>query len=248
MPQTKTIFLKRGALRIMIQEIVTTILKSIAAYVVLLVFGRLMGRKMLSRITFFDFLIGVTLGALAVRMSLGNESSLLMTVISAAVITGMALLTDQLNLKSYLFRKIEEGEPIILIQKGELRYESLCQAKISVSKLLTLLRQKDVFDIGDVDYAIIENDGNLSVLLKPEKLPLAAGELEISKPENKLAVDLIVDGKIIPENLGSAGRTKEWLLQQLQCQGIHSPGEVLYASVGKTDELYVAPFSRRGRS
>lgn len=232
----------------MAQQVIATVLKSIAAYVVLLVFGRLMGRKMLSRITFFDFLIGVTLGALAVRMSLGNESSLLMTVISAAVITGMALLTDHLNLKSYLFRKIEEGEPIVLIEKGELRYKSLCKAKISVSKLLTLLRQKDVFDIGDVDYAIIENDGNLSVLLKPEKLSPSAGELKISKPENRLATDLIVDGKIIPENLSSAGRTKEWLLQQLQHQGIYSPGEVLYASVGKTDQLYVALFSRRGRS
>jgi uncharacterized membrane protein YcaP (DUF421 family) len=228
----------------MIQEIIMTIIKSIISYLILLVLGRLMGRKMISRITFFDFLIGVTLGALAVRMSLGNESSLLMTIISAVVITSMALITDQLTMKSSLFRKIEEGKPIILIQKGKLLYENLSKAKISISKLLMLLRQKDVFDIEDVDYAIFENDGYLSVLLKPEKLSPTAGEMKISKPENGLSVDVIVDGKIIFENLKSSQHTKEWLLQQLQCQGVNRPDQVFYASVNKTGKLYVAAFHK----
>lgn len=226
----------------MIQKIAATILKSMVAYVVLLILGRIMGRKMISRITFFDFLIGVTLGALAVRMSLGNEDSLPLTILSAAVITSMALITDWLNLKSLLFRKIEEGEPVILIQKGKLLYENLSKVKISLSKLLTLLRQKDIFDIGDVDYAIFENDGYLSVLLKPEKLPVAAGEMKITNPENKLSVDVIVDGKVILNNLESSGHTQEWLLQQLRNQGLAKPDQVFYASVNKTDQLYIAPF------
>ncbi len=197
---------------------------------------------MISRITFFDFLIGVTLGSLAVRMSLGNESSVLMTIISAVVISSMALITDWLNLKSYLFRKVEEGEPIIMIQRGELLYDSLFKAKISLSKLLMLLRQKNVFNIEDVDYAIFENDGHLTVLLKPEKLPANAGEMNILKPENGLSVDLIVDGKIISDNLSSSGHTQEWLLQQLKNQGLDRPDQVFYASVNKTGKLYVAPF------
>ena len=227
----------------MLQKIITTVLKSIIAYVVLLVLGRLMGRKMISRITLFDFLISVTLGSLAVRMSLGNESSLLLTIISAVVITSMALISDQLSIKSYLFRKIEEGEPIILIQEGELQYESLLKAKISISKLLMLLRQKDIFDIEDVDYAIFENDGCLSVLLKSDKLPAAAGELKISKPKSRLSVDFIVDGKIILKNLNNQ-YTKGWLLQQLQSQGIDRPEQVFYASVSKTGKLYIAPFHK----
>lgn len=224
------------------QKIVITIIKSIISYIVLLALGRLMGRKMISRITFFDFLIGVTLGSLAVRMSLGNENSLLMTIVSAVVITSMALITDQLNMKSYLFRKVEEGDPIIVIQKGNLLYEGLSKAKISVSKLLMLLRQKDVFDIEDVDYAIFENDGHLSVLLKPEKLPVSGGEMNITKTENKLPIDIIVDGKVILKNLESSGHTQEWLLQQLRNRGLSRPDQVFYASVNKTDELYVAPF------
>lgn len=229
----------------MIHEIMITVIKSMVAYVVLLILGRIMGRKMISRITFFDFLIGVTLGALAVRMSLGNESSVLMTIISAVVITLMALITDWLTVKSCLFRKVEEGEPIILIQQGKLLYENLSKAKISISKLLMLLRQKDVFDIEDVDYAIFENDGHLTVLLKPEKLPANAGEMKISKPENRLSIDIIVDGKIISDNLRSSGHTQEWLFQQLKGQGFNRPDQIFYASVNKTDKLYVAPFHNK---
>lgn len=226
----------------MIQRILITVGRSAAAYVVLLVLGRLIGRKIISRITFFDFLIGVTLGSLAVRMSLGNENSLPLTILSAAVITLLALLTDRLNRKSLLFRRIEEGEPVILIRKGKLLSRNLSKAKIS--KLLMLLRQKDVFNIGDVDYAIFESDGYLSVLLKPEKLTASAGELKISKPENRLSVDLIVDGKILAENLANSGHTREWLLQQLQSQGIGRPEQVFYASLNQQDELYVAPLQR----
>lgn len=225
----------------MVQRILITVGRSAAAYVVLLVLGRMIGRKIISRITFFDFLIGVTLGSMAVRMSLGNETSLPLMILSAAVITLMALLTDRLNRKSFLFRRIEEGEPVILIRKGKLLSRNLSKAKISISKLLMLLRQKDVFNIGDVDYAIFENDGYLSVLLKPEKLTASAGELKISKPENQLSVDLIVDGKILTENLADSGHTREWLLQQLQSQGIGRPEQVFYASLNQKNELYVAP-------
>ena len=225
----------------MIQRILITVGRSAAAYVVLLVFGRMIGRKIISRITFFDFLIGVTLGSMAVRMSLGNETSLSLMILSAAVITLLALLTDRLNRKSFLFRRIEEGEPVILIRKGKLLSRNLSKAKISISKLLMLLRQKDVFNIGDVDYAVFENDGYLSVLLKPEKLTASAGELKISKPENQLSVDLIVDGKILTENLANIGHTREWLLQQLQSQGIGRPEQVFYASLNQKNELYVAP-------
>lgn len=85
---------------------------------------------MISRITFFDFIVGVTLGSLAVRISLGNESSLPLSILSAVVIVAMALLTGQLNIKSYWFRKIQEERPIILIQKGKLLDQNLSKVKI----------------------------------------------------------------------------------------------------------------------
>jgi uncharacterized membrane protein YcaP (DUF421 family) len=229
----------------MVQKIAVTVLRSVIAYVFLLFLGRSIGRKLISRITFFDFIIGVILGSLAVRISLGPESSPLLGIVSAGTITCLVLLTDMLNLKSSWFRKMEEGEPIFLIQKGRLLDQNLSRAKISVSKLMMLLREKNVFYVEDVDYAVIENDGHLSVLLKPDRVPVTAGESKIPKSENDFPADIIVDGKIIPENLKSSCHDQLWLQKQLQSQGADSPEQVFYASVGKGDTLFVSKFQAR---
>ena len=229
----------------MVQKIVFTVLRSIVAYLVLLVLGRLIGRKLISKITFFDFVVGVTLGSLAVRISLGEENSVLLGIVSAVVITALVLLTDLFGIKSFLFRKIEEGEPVVLIQKGKLLDRNMTKTKISIEKLLMMLRQKDVFYIEDVDYAIIENNGELSVLLRPEKLPAAAGDLKTAPAENPFPADVIVDGKVLPENLKASRRDEAWLQQQLQSQGIHSPEQVFYASINRSGGLYLSTFHDR---
>lgn len=226
----------------MIQKIVITIIRSVIAYVILLLFGRLIGRKLLSRITFFDFVVGITLGSLAVRISLGNESSLWLGILSAGVITALVLITDWLTIKNPLFRRIEEGEPVILIQNGLMLNKNMSKERISVSKLTMLLRQKDVFYPEDVACAVIENDGQLSVLLKPEHRPATAGELNLPKIENKLPTDLIVDGKIQLRNLKACGYDTKWLLDQLHALGINGPEQVFYASINKTGGLFYSKY------
>lgn len=229
----------------MAYKIISTVIRSTVAYIVILILARLIGRKLISRITFFDFVVGVTLGSLAVHISLGNETSEAEGIASAITITLLVLLTDLLNNKSYLFRKIEEGTPIVLISKGEFLEHNMAKAKISITKLLMLLRQKDIFDIESVNYAIIENDGQLSVLLKAERMPVSAYDLNIKKPENELPVDVIVDGKIIRENLNASKYSENWLKKQLQLYGIKDAGQVFYASINKPGHLFVSAFHNK---
>lgn len=226
----------------MLQKIMITVIRSIVAYLVLLFLGRLIGRKLISRITFFDFVVGIMLGSFAVRISLGNENSVLLGIVSSMVITALVLLTDFLNIKSSRFRKLEEGEPIVLIEKGKLLDQNIAKARMSVSKLIMMLRQKDIFYLEDVDFAVIESDGQLSVLLKPDKLPAAAGELKIAKPGNVFPVDIIVEGQIILKNLALSHHDEIWLRQQLQSQGIKDPKQIFYASIDKSDHLYLSVF------
>lgn len=226
----------------MLGKAVEVVIRSVIAYVTLLVLGRVIGRKMISRITFFDFIIGVTLGSLAVRISLGNESSLFSGILSAATMTTLVLLTDFLNLKSLLFRRLEEGEPILVIQQGKLLDANIVKAKLSVSKLLMLLRQKDVFQLQDVDYALMETDGQLSVWLKPDKMPPTAGEMQVAKLENQLPVDLIVDGKVLRQNLRASGHDEAWLRRRLLSFGLDRPEQVFYASVNQSEQLLVSAY------
>lgn len=226
----------------MIQKIGITILRSFVAYIVLLILARVIGRKLISRITFFDFVVGITLGSLAVRIALGNESSLLMAIISAITITGLVLITDFLNIKCMMFRKLEEGEPVVLMKEGRILDYNMHKTKISINELLMLLRQKNVFDIRDVDYAIIENDGQLSVLLSPDKQAATTGDLKIPRDANKLATDVIIDGQIIYENLKTSHHDEAWLNQQLALLDIHETKSVFYASVDNFNNLFVSSY------
>lgn len=222
-------------------KVAIIVFRSIFAFIILLALGRIVGRKMISRITFFDFIIGVTLGSLGVRLALGADDSLLGNIVAGITIILMVLLIDVCNLKSYLFRKLEEGKPIILVENGIIHEKNLKKVRISLNKLLMLLREKDVFNMDDVYYAIIENDGELSVLLKPDRQALKAADMNVPISPINLPLDLIIDGKIIYENLVQSGHDIEWITAQLKSQNIRSEKDVLYACINPVQGFYISP-------
>ncbi|AVQ97381.1 DUF421 domain-containing protein [Ethanoligenens harbinense] len=225
----------------MYTKVAIIVFRSIFAFIILLALGRIVGRKMISRITFFDFIIGVTLGSLGVRLALGADDSLLGNIVAGITIILMVLLIDVCNLKSYLFRKLEEGKPIILVENGIIHEKNLKKVRISLNKLLMLLREKDVFNMDDVYYAIIENDGELSVLLKPDRQALKAADMNVPISPINLPLDLIIDGKIIYENLVQSGHDIEWITAQLKSQNIRSEKDVLYACINPVHGFYISP-------
>lgn len=222
-------------------KVAIIVFRSIFAFIILLALGRIVGRKMISRITFFDFIIGVTLGSLGVRLALGADDSLLGNIVAGITIILMVLLIDVCNLKSYLFRKLEEGKPIILVENGIIHEKNLKKVRISLNKLLMLLREKDVFNMDDVYYAIIENDGELSVLLKPDRQALKAADMNVPISPINLPLDLIIDGKIIYENLVQSGHDIEWITAQLKSHNIRSEKDVLYACINPVQGFYISP-------
>jgi uncharacterized membrane protein YcaP (DUF421 family) len=222
------------------REVAFIILRSVCAYALLLVFGRLIGRKMISRITFFDFLIGITLGALAVRIALGTQNSLLLSVIATAVITLLVLVTDKLNLLSLSIRAILDGNPIPVVQNGVILNENLKKARISVNKLFMLLHEKDIFDLSDVQEAIYESNGQLSVIPAPAKQPVTRADFGKAGLPAKMPVDLIVDGRLLKANLVHAGLDPQWLLAQLAMRNLE-PSGIFYAGLDTNGALYLSP-------
>lgn len=104
----------------MIGKIIEIVLRSTSTYIILLILGRLIGRKLISRITFFDFIVGITMGSIAVRIALGSQESPFLAAISVSVIAILVVITDYLDIKSIKFRNLVDGEPIILISNGKL--------------------------------------------------------------------------------------------------------------------------------
>jgi len=162
------------------QRIIEIVFRSVSTYIILLVLGRVVGRKLISRITFSDFIVGITLGSIAVRIALGSEESPFLATISAIVITVLVVITDYLDIKSINFRKLVDGEAIILISNGKLIDYNLKKVRITINKLMMQLREKDIFNVDDVAIAAIESDGELTVLPKANKQPITTGDLNIS--------------------------------------------------------------------
>ena len=221
-------------------KIIEIVFRSIVTYIILLVLGRIIGRKLISRITFFDFIVGITLGSIAVRIALGSQESPYLATISAIVITTLVVITDYLDIKSINFRKLVDGESIILISNGKILDYNLRKVKITINKLMMLLREKDIFNIEDVALAAVESDGELSVLPKVNKQPITTGDLNISTQYNGLMSDIIVDGKIMYNNLQCTNHDEQWVREQLKAHNINNVEKVFYAGLNDAEVLYIS--------
>ncbi|APH14457.1 hypothetical protein NPD5_1017 [Clostridium sporogenes] len=221
-------------------KIMEVIIRSIFTYIILLILGRIMGRKLISNITFYDFMIGVLIGSIGVRIALGPRETPLLALISAIVVTILVVITDYLDIKSINFRKLIDGDPIVLISNGKLLDYNLKKVKITINTLMMELRKKDIFNVDDVAFAVIETDGELSVLPKANKQPITTGDLNISTNTNGLMRDIIIDGKIMYDNLELTNYDEQWVRGQLKNNNIYNVEEVFYAGLNSTGILYIS--------
>ncbi|MFL0197460.1 DUF421 domain-containing protein [Clostridium sp. WILCCON 0269] len=229
----------------MTRKIIEIVFRSVSTYIILLILGRIIGRKLISRITFYDFIVGVALGSIAVRIALGSQESPFLATISVIVITILVVITDYLSIKSFKFRTLVDGKPVILISNGKVLDYNLKKMKIAINELMMQLREKDIFNIEDVEFAVIENDGELTVLPKTNKQPITTGDLNISINYTGLTSDIIIDGKIMYDNLKSTNHDEQWVIEQLKAHNICHVKEVFYAGVNAAGILYVSTKTKK---
>lgn len=216
-------------------------LRATIIYIILLILSRIMGKKMISQMTFFDFVVGITIGSVAANSSLGPyNSSLAAGITVLVVLTALVILIGYIHIKSFRFRKLVDSEPVVVIERGQIVDKNLKRERFSILELTALLRQKNIFNIADVEFAILEHDGKLSVLPKSQKRPLKASDMNITPPYQGLTKDVVLDGIIMKENLEDAKLSKEWLMSQLKLYGIENVKDVFYAGMDSSQNLYVS--------
>lgn len=221
-------------------EGLVVVARSIIAFLTLLVFARLLGKQLVSQLTFFDYVLGITIGSIAASLSVDLESRAWPHWVGLAVWTVAVLAIQVASTKSKVAAKIFMGEPVVVISKGKLLEEAMGRMRYTASDLLEQLRNQGVFDISTVDFAVLESDGQLSVLLKPEHRPATVQDLALQPENSGMSAQLIFDGQVIPENLQAAGVDNAWLAKQLQQQGINNAAEVFLASYHpSTQTLYI---------
>ncbi|GAA0393763.1 DUF421 domain-containing protein [Paenibacillus motobuensis] len=215
------------------------ILRTTITFLVLLTLARLLGEKQIGHLTFFDYVTGITIGSIAAEIVVRRDTPFFNGIISLIWWAILAILISYLSLKSSKARIMMDGQPKIIIKQGKIMRETLKSTRLNLDDLCMMLREKDVFSIQDVHYAILEPDGKISVLRKEFKQPVTKGDLNIPTPNfTYLPAEIISDGKIIKKNLKELNLDENWLQQELNKKGIHSAEEVFYAEVQSDGSLF----------
>lgn len=213
--------------------------RSIIGFFSLLIFTRIIGKEQISQLTFFDYVLGITIGSIAASLTTDLSSRAWPHWIGLLSWAALGYLMELITLKWRYAAKYLEGEPTIVIMKGKIMEKSLKKMKYRTSDIMALLRNKGVFDLNEVDFAIIEPNGQISVLKKPEHLPLTPKDMNIKVMPTGISTELIYDGIIIEENLAQLNKDKAWLMKEINKQGIKDPSEVFLATLNPAGKLYI---------
>lgn len=179
----------------------TSFIRTVILLVFIVAAVRLMGKRQIGQLQPAELVVTILLSEMAATPMQDNDIPMLNTLIAIAVLVGLEIVISVLSLHSVRFRNLLQGNSIILIKNGVLDQKQMKRLRYSIDDLLEELRQKDVFDIADVEYAIAETDGSLSVLLKSEKQPVTAEDMKIKKAPSALPVAIIMDGEIIRSDM-----------------------------------------------
>lgn len=216
------------------------ILKTTLSFFMVLVLAKLLGKKQMSQMTFFNYVTGITLGSLAANVIANGDNSIieeLMGLTWWCVLTGFI---GFLTLKSSKLKNFFEGQPVILIKNGVFEIESMKKTKMNIEDLLVLLREQNIFSILEVDYAILEPSGELSVLKKHNFLNPTNDDMKIpTYPSKNLPCGVIMDSSIVYKSLKELDLSVDWLEKEMKNQNISSIEEIFYAEVQDNGSLYI---------
>ncbi|WP_347400196.1 DUF421 domain-containing protein [Fictibacillus sp. BK138] len=222
----------------MLNPYVEVIMRSIIAFTSLFVAARILGKQTVSRMTIFDFIAVVTLGSVSANLAFAMEIETRYIFIAFTIFVILIYLSAFFSLKSEKARKIVAGDPSVVIENGKILEHNMKKMRYTLDYLNQQLRQKDIFSIDEVHYALVENNGLLSVKKKEQHLNVTRKDLKIYKSEIKLPVELIMDGEILQDNLTENNISIDWLQEELKSRKL-TVGEVVYALLTSSNQLYI---------
>lgn len=221
-------------------ELLNAAARTLIGFAILLLFTRLTGKKQLSQMTIFTYITGITLGSMIGEMVIHGGVEFVEEIIGVTLWGIFSFVVEYVGLKIPFMRVVLDSEPTIVIKRGEIQIKELRKMRLNMDDLTMLLREKDVFTVRDVWYAILEPHGELSIVKKAPKQSVLLENIGL-QPQNlsHLPGELITDGKLITKNLLEFGKTEAWLTQELSKQGITAIKQVFYAELSEDGTLFI---------
>lgn len=224
-------------------ELIKVILTSLLSAVSLFIIAKITGHKQMAQLDFFDYITGITIGSIAAELATELEKPWKPLV--AMIIYGMVALS--LTILAHKFpktRKYVNGTPTIVMDNGKLYRENMKKAKLELSEFMVLCRQEGYFDLNDIETAVFEYNGRMTILPKSEKRPLTPEDMNIAPQKAEICTEIIMDGRIMHENLKRLGLDLVWLDKQLKKQKYNNAKDIYLGICDKNNKLTLFPLDK----
>ena len=197
---------------------------------------KLLGKKQVSELSLFDYVVGISIGNFASEMAINLEAEFFNSMLAIIVFGILAYFISILTIKSLKLRKFFVGTPTVLMENSKLIYKNMKKSMIDVNDLLSQAREMGYFDLSEIEFAILEANGKISFLPKGEYKNITVKDMKLKIEKQGLCANVIIDGNIMDDNLINIGKDTEWLLHELKCKGkkVH---DILPATVDINDKL-----------
>lgn len=219
-----------------------SVLRTIFLYVFVLIMMRLMGKREIGKLSIFDLIVSFMIADITAMNLEDPTRPLVDGLVPIVTLVGLQLLLSIVLLKSRKARSYIDGNPAVIIKDGKILDSAMSKARYNLDDLLMQLREKNIPDVSDVEFAILETSGKLSVFPKTEKLPVEKGDIlglnEKLKPF-KMPTPVIIEGKVQEKELKTLGLNHIWLKLELRKHGFKDFKDIYYASVDGNKRIFI---------
>ena len=222
-----------------INEGTAIILRSTLSVAVLFIISKAIGTRQISQLTFYDYIVGISIGSIAASLALDKDITFWHPLLAMIVYALFSYCISLITSKSIIARRFFTGKPDIIIYKGSFIEKNINKNHLDINEVISECRLAGYFNIADIEYAIMETTGKISFLPKSSARPPNSCDLNLSPKPSELVANIIIDGKIMSENLKAMGKNEQWLKNELQKQKIDKISEILLATVDTENNLSV---------
>ncbi len=205
--------------------------RSVASLIVLFLITKLMGKKQVSELSLFDYVIGISIGNYTAEMVMNFDYQYINGIIAILTFGIISYLVSILTMKSMSLRRFLIGVPTIIIDEGKISLEALKKAKLDINDFLEQCRGEGYFDVSEISSAILEVNGKISILPKRDYQVPTLKDLKIKANKEYLSVNVIIDGNLMENNLKNSNKNKAWLDKELEKQGYNGYKNILLATI-----------------
>lgn len=206
------------------------VISSFASLGSLFLFTKLMGNREMSQLSMFDYVSSIALGSIAGEMAVMSTDSVLEPFISMLIFATMTFTISYITCKSIYLRRFFEGQPILLYQNGQVFEKNLLKAKMDMDEFLSVCRISGYYDLQEIHTVYLETNGKISILPTAQCRPATNADLNLNPSQNLPMANVIIDGKILKDNLKSTGKNEKWVDTQLKSNGVTDIHEVILAT------------------